>query len=51
MKIKKLTEVCYELKRNYDPTDPTAYEDKATFTQLDMNLCFLQSKFDLCEMD
>lgn len=30
MRIKKLTEVYDEMKRNYDPTGPTAYDDRAT---------------------
>lgn len=41
MRIKKLNEVCGELKRNYDPTSPTAYDDMATFTHLEMDLCSL----------
>lgn len=32
MRIKKLDDVCTEMKKNYDPTIPTTYEDKATFT-------------------
>lgn len=44
MRIKKLSEVCAELKRNYDPVDPTAYDDHVVFSQLDMDLIGLQSK-------
>lgn len=32
MRIKKLTEVCAMIKRNYDPTTPTSYDDRTTFT-------------------
>lgn len=51
MNIKKLTEICAQLKKNYDPIGPTAYDDRETFTQLDMDIVTLQSKVKFWEMN
>lgn len=43
MRIKKLNEVCAKLKRNYDPTGSAVYDERATFSQLNIDLVSLQS--------
>lgn len=51
MRIKRLSELCIELKQNYNPTRPTAYDDRVVFTQLDMDLTSLQSQVKFWKMD
>lgn len=51
MRIKKLTAICEKLKKNYDPSYPTANDDRETFTQLDSNLISLQMKVKVWEMN
>lgn len=51
MRIKKLSEVCVELKKKYDPTGPTEYDERATFTQLEMDLVNFEVQSQILEMD
>lgn len=51
MRIKKLSEVCAKLKRNYYPTGPTTYNDRGTFIQLNMDVFFLQCKVIFWKID
>lgn len=51
MRLKKLTISCGLLRMNYDPTGPTAYDDYAILSQLDMDLITLQMKIRFWEQD
>lgn len=51
MRITKLTSVCAELRRNYDPRSPTTYDDRAVYTQLDTDLSVLQMRFKFWEQN
>lgn len=51
MRLRKLIVICGMLKMNYDPSSPTAYDDNTGFSQLGMNLVFLQAKIKFWEQD
>lgn len=51
IRIKKLSVICDELKKNYDPTCLNSHDDRATFTQLDTNLISLHTKVKFWKMD
>lgn len=51
MRVKKLTTLCEELQRKYNPTDSTSYYDRAILTQLHNDLTVLQSTAKVWEED